>query len=283
LRRQERLALGIGWRVYLLRLLGIAYNSIDRVLLAAWTPGIQVSRYDAANRVHGLALLPLSLPGQFISPIAARLAGAKRYDTLAEFWGSGTVLLSAATVPLVLGLMSCADALMDLWLNGRLPGIASLTFVYLLNVLVFVIPQVGWSIAIGMGRASALTPPAVVGVLTNVVVSAVLVLLGYGPMGVVVGTIIGNGAAMVLYMRRFAAVIRFPWQVVTGNAVRRVYLPSLLTIAPAAFLVRSATDVDALRVVGSMAATVVAFLIVAQRCRRELELVRRVLNPGAAA
>jgi O-antigen/teichoic acid export membrane protein len=217
-------------KVFVVRITGVLYNSIDRTALGIFRPAESLAVYDVANKIHRIAFLPMGLTTALAVPSTSSLAAANRVDDLRELFLRGTLYTVALCLPLVVILLMLAPFILAAWVGDGFVRYTPETRLFLSYLLFWPLPQIGWNMMIGLNRTKKLLPVNIVSVGMNLVLSLLLA-SSYGVLGVIVGTVIGNLVATPWYLAVFTREIGVTVKEFGRRVVLRSYPQGLVLAA----------------------------------------------------
>lgn len=266
-----------------LRILGVVYSQMDRIVIGVALAATAVAAYDVAYKIHAAAALTLGLMPSAVLPAAAAMGAAGDQDALRRLYLKGTRYSLAIGLPLVVGGIFYARPLIATWVGSDytyVTGAARLFLVYPALALALV---VGQTMLVGLGRMREMLRYHLVAVLTNLAVSVVLV-NRFGIIGVIWGTVAGYA----LLWLPFTRLLLDQFGVTFAGWARTVAAPVAPAIAvQAAFCLLSLHYVEGLgqlwQVVGAFALScglaIVTFFLVSPGDRSALVQALRARRP----
>lgn len=183
-----------------LRILGIVYSQMDRIVIGVALAATAVAAYDVAYKIHAAAALTLGLMPSAILPAAASMGAAGDVGGLQRLYVKGTRYSLAIGLPLVVGGIIYARPLIATWVGADytyVTGAARLFLVYPALALALV---VGQTMLIASGRMREMLRYHLAAVLMNLVVSVLLV-SRVGIIGVIWGTVAGYALLWLPFTR----------------------------------------------------------------------------------
>jgi O-antigen/teichoic acid export membrane protein len=203
--------------LFILRLNGIIYNNMDKMIIAAVLTTTAVTDYDIGNRIHTMALMVLGLAGTVVIPAASAAHARSESDRIRTLFLMGTKYTLAMTLPVVCTLFVLASSMIRYWISPQYVGAALYARLFLAYLLFWVMTGVGWNMLIGIRLTKPIVKIQIVSVAINLALSILLVHL-IGIKGVIIATIIGNLVAFIPYMR----LIMSSFQVTLGELFSEV-------------------------------------------------------------
>jgi O-antigen/teichoic acid export membrane protein len=195
--------------VFVTRICGVIWWQMDKVILASVVSTSALTGYDIAARVQSAASYPLSFTTQAVIPAAANLKALESTVRLQALLVRGTRYTLALSLPVTISAMILARPLIVGWVGPAYAYMSGPTQLFLAYQLVSSSATIANTMLIGMGRVRAVTLYASVAVAVNLVVSLLLV-HSLGISGVIIGTLIGFGITVPLYIRLVLSELSMP-------------------------------------------------------------------------
>jgi O-antigen/teichoic acid export membrane protein len=208
--------------VFITRICGVIWWQMDKVILASAVSTSVLTGYDIAARVQSAASYPLSLTTQAVIPAAANLKAVESTVRLQALLVRGTRYTLALSLPVTIAAMILARPLIVGWVGPAYASMSGPTQLFLAYQLVSSSATISNTMLIGMGRVRAVTLYASVAVAVNLAVSLLLV-HSLGISGVIIGTLVGFGITVPLYIRLVLIELSMP----VGDFIRQAILPIL--------------------------------------------------------
>lgn len=186
--------------LFILRLNGIVYNNMDKMIIAAVLTSTAITGYDIANRIHSMGLMVLGLAGTTVIPTASAVQALGEDERLRTLFVMGTKYTLAMTLPVICTLFVLASPLIRYWISPQYVGAALYARLFLGYLLFWAMTGVGWNMLIGVRQTKPIVRIQLFSVGINLALSILLIHL-IGVKGVIIATIIGNLVAFVPYMR----------------------------------------------------------------------------------
>jgi O-antigen/teichoic acid export membrane protein len=219
--------LGYGAWFTVIRVAGVIYSQMDRIIVGSAIGIAAVARYDVPYKIHAIAALMLALAPSAVMPASALLQAQDDDARLRSLYLRGSRYAVATCTPIAIAAMIHARPLIQTWIgSGEFTSLADEARVFLLYPLFVSFHVIGVTMLVGMGRIRMLATLAMGSAAINLIVSIALV----GPlglMGVIVGTQVAYASVWVPYLvmsLRLVGVSVAEWR-------REVLLPNL--VAPA--------------------------------------------------
>jgi O-antigen/teichoic acid export membrane protein len=219
--------LGYGAWFTVIRVAGVIYSQMDRIIVGSAIGIAAVARYDVPYKIHAIAALMLALAPSAVMPASALLQAQDDDARLRSLYLRGSRYAVATCTPIAIAAMIHARPLIQTWIgSGEFTSLADEARVFLLYPLFVSFHVIGVTMLVGMGRIRMLAMLAMGSAAINLIVSIALV----GPlglMGVIVGTQVAYASVWVPYLvmsLRLVGVSVAEWR-------REVLLPNL--VAPA--------------------------------------------------
>lgn len=245
-------------KVFALRVMGVLYATVDRMVLGSFRTVNAIAGYDVANKVHNLGLVPISFTTAMAVPAASDLEARGRNDHLRELFLRGTLYTVAISLPAIVGLLALAPYLLESWVGPQFLGQTGTVLLFVSYLLVWCLPQVGWNMMVGMGRSGRLLPVSVVTISLNLLLSVALA-PRFGVAGVVGATVVGNAVAVPWYLVIVMRELDVSWRDFASIVLLRTY-PAAALVGSALYAATSKWPPSSLWSVGAwLAATYLAF------------------------
>ena len=217
----ELLRYGSGFTV--MRIAGVVYAQMDRIILGSAIAAAAVARYDVPYKIHALAALVLSLVPSAILPASAFLQATDDQSKLRELYLRGSRYAVATCTPIALAALIYAKPLVQTWVDPQYWSLVGEARIFLLFPLFVSFHVIGGTMLAGLGRMRILATLGVSAILLNLILS--LILVGpYGIKGVIIATQISYAAAwipnLVVSLQVFDVSLAVWWQ--------RVLRPNLI-------------------------------------------------------
>ena len=271
-----RSMLGYGSGLVGLRLFGIVYRQMDRVIIGIAIGPASVTVYEIANKIQSSAALVQSVSASALVPAAA-FARAQA-EVLREMFLRGTAYTVAVSLPVAACVAIFAEPLISTWISPSYTDAVVPTRLFTIYLALASLQIVGATMVIALGYVRFMLLVSSVTVVADVILSILLV----GPLGingVLIGSVSSFAVAFVFPMRFFLQ--RF--DVSFGTFAKRALVPQapglLAQAATAVPLLWLAEQSDSLLVVGplallSIAISLAAFVGCGLRGERRAELFR---------
>ena len=192
--------------MFAIRLNSVIFGQMDRTVLAVFIDTTTITHYDIAARINGLAMLPQTLPASVILPAAAARSATGADEDLRRMFLAFTRYTVMISSLVTLGLFVLAEPFIRYWIGSEYAVDAGIARLFLVPPLVFMFIHVGWNMMVALGRIRSLLYIQFTTTGLNLVASVALT-MAIGLPGVIVGTILGNSLAMVLYLRLYLSVL----------------------------------------------------------------------------
>lgn len=224
--------------LFILRINGLIYNNMDKMIIGVLLSTTFVTDYDIANRIHALALTVMGLAPSVVLPAASALDAANDKERSKQLLLKGSKYSTAMTLPFVIVLFILAEGLIRFWISPEYIHVALYARLFLLYLLFWPIIQVGWNMLVGVNKVRSIVPLQTFSVGVNLVISIVLV--NYiGVAGTMIGTIVANLLIFFAYLR----LISNTFGVTIGEFVKTVVVPAYSLGAVLALLLYSFASV----------------------------------------
>lgn len=195
--------------LFAIRLNSVVFSQMDRTILAALVNTTVLTHYDIAARINGFAMLPQSLPASVILPAASASAARDDRAGLRNVFIVFTRYTAMISAVVALGLFVLAEPFIRFWIGPEYADDARYAQLFLIPPIFFMFVHVGWNMMVALRRIRELLVIQIATTAVNLVASIALTLM-IGLPGVIVGTIIGNAFAAVLYVRLFLRELGVP-------------------------------------------------------------------------
>jgi len=195
---------------------------MDRAIIGIVLTVSAVSLYEVTFRIQSLATLAMVMASSAVLPAAAYNASRLDVEKQRELFLRGTKYAVALVLPITVAAMLYARILIIAWVGAKYASVAGETRLFLVFPLVGCLNQVGVAMLIGLGLVRRVLALQVVAVATNLVLSLVLA-RHFGIAGVILGTLVGNLAVWLPYVRLLLAA----FDVSPGAWLRRIVLPNV--------------------------------------------------------
>jgi len=207
--------------LFILRISGLIYNNMDKIIIGALLSTTLVTDYDIANRIHSLALTVMGLAPSVVLPAASAFDAANDNERQTKLLLQGSKYTTAMTLPIVVTLLILAEGLIKFWISPQYAYVALYARLFLLYLLFWPIIQVGWNMLVGVNKVKSIVPLQTFSVVVNLTLSIVLVTY-IGVAGTMVGTIVANLLIFFAYMK----LITTTFNVSIGHFIRTVIVPA---------------------------------------------------------
>jgi O-antigen/teichoic acid export membrane protein len=206
--------------VFITRICGVIWWQMDKVILASVVSTSTLTGYDIAARIQSAASYPLSLTTQAVIPAAANLKAVESTVRLQALLVRGTRYTLALSLPVTIAAMILARPLIIGWVGPAYASMSGPTQLFLAYQLISSSATIANTMLIGMGRVRAVTLYASIAVAVNLAVSLLLV-RSLGISGVIIGTLVGFGITVPLYIR----LVLIELSMSAGSFIREAILP----------------------------------------------------------
>jgi O-antigen/teichoic acid export membrane protein len=227
--------------IFLLRLNGIVFYTMDKTIIAMVLSSTLLTQYDVASKLRNIAVVFLSLMASQVVPIASKLQAVCDFEGLQKLFLQATKYQMAIALPPAAAVFLLARPFINLWVGPSYAGAGGLAQLFIFQVVFDAAVVVGYNIMIGM---NAVRPLMLVQLATTTVLNlAISVFLTprIGVAGVIWGTVIGTAASLMPYTRLYLRQLdlgwnRFWWEAVLPaigcTAVFVAVLVTMLRIVP---------------------------------------------------
>ncbi len=218
-------------QLFAYQLLRLVYQSMDKAIIALLLTTTLLTDYDVSERIFSLAYACVTLIGMLAAPVATTFYTRAEHAELTQLLLRVTRYTAACAVPVALIGMVLAGPITVTWVGAEFAHTAPATTWFLSYVVFWALVQAGQSLLIGVGRVDVILPIFGIGTLVNLIVSAASAPT-LGVLGVIVGTVVGNGLACILYLlvfrRVFALTLRRLWKDVCLRVYPQACIGALL-------------------------------------------------------
>jgi O-antigen/teichoic acid export membrane protein len=204
--------------VFITRIMGVIWAQMDTLILSVLV-GINVlTGYSIVARLESAVSYPLSFTSAAVVPAAANLRALESRVRLRDLLVRGTRYTLAVSLPVTVAAMILAHPLIVAWVGSSYAVFVGPAQLFLTYQLLSCSATIALTILIGLGRIKAVTAYVTLAVAVNLVVSIALA-SSLHVTGVIIGTLIGYGITVPLYIRlvaflRKAILPILPWAVV---------------------------------------------------------------------
>ena len=217
-----RSLMGFSAQLFGYQLLRLVYQGMDKAIIALVLTTTLLTDYDVSAQIFALAYACLTLIGMLAAPVATTFYTRGQQAELTQLLLRVTRYTAACAVPVALIGMVLAVPVTAAWVGMQFVHTAPATAWFLSYVLFWALVQSGQNLLIGVGRVDVILPIFGVGTLVNLIVSVVAAPT-LGVLGVIVGTVIGNALACVLYLIVFRQVFDLRLGRLWSGVFLRVY------------------------------------------------------------
>lgn len=186
--------------LFILRINGIIYNNMDKIIIGALLSSTFVTDYDIANRIHSMALMAAGLAPSVVIPAASAFNAVDEKERLKILLLKGTKYTLAMSLPVIAALFVLAKPLISYWISPIYEGTAIYARLFLSYLFFWTAVQLGWNMLVGVKEVKPIVRIQIFSVALNLVLTYFLV-KKVGVAGAMLGTIIGNAAAFFPYLR----------------------------------------------------------------------------------
>jgi len=183
-----------------LRALGVLYRQMDRAIIGVAVGAVAVARYEVAYKIHATAAIALSIAPSAVLPAAAYLGAQADREQVRALYLRGTRYAVAMCIPVALGALIYARALIVTWVGAEYEPLTGVTRLFLLYPVLVAVHVIGVTMLVGLGLTRGVLLCSAVSVAVNLIVSIALT-RDHGIAGVVIGTLVGYAVVWVPYLR----------------------------------------------------------------------------------
>ncbi len=199
----------------LLRVAGVVFRQMDKIIIASVLGAAIVADYDIPYKVHAIAALVLSLPASALMPAAANLRSQHDEARLKELYLRGTRMAVGFGTPVTIAALVFTEPIIRSWVGDEFTYLTGPTRVFMIYPLLVAFHNVASSMLLGIGRMRELVTLGVATTIVNLIISLVLV-QKHGLLGVIWGTQIGYAIVWLPYLlisfRTFGVSVSSWWQ-----------------------------------------------------------------------
>lgn len=189
-----------GTEVFLLRLVGIVYLTMDKSIISHFLSSSEITPYDIATKLRNIAMVTFGVITPQIVPVVSRLDGRGDVAAIREVFIRATKYQLAVTLPVVISVFILAEDLLRIWLGADWAYVATPARLFLCYVLLDAVVVVGYNTMIGVGKVRPLLAiQTATTTVANVVISVILT-PRIGMTGVIFGTLIGTALSIAPYL-----------------------------------------------------------------------------------
>ena len=186
--------------VFITRIMGVIWAQMDTLILSVLV-GINVlAGYSIIARLESAVSYPLSFTAAAVVPAAANLRAQDSRVRLRDLLIRGTRYTLALSMPVTIAAMILAHPLIVAWVGSAYTRFVGPAQLFLTYQLLSCTANIALTILIGIGRIKAVTAYVTLAVAVNLVLSIALA-KPLGVTGVIIGTLVGYGITVPLYIR----------------------------------------------------------------------------------
>lgn len=186
--------------LFILRVNGIIYNSMDKIIIGSLLSSTLVTDYDIANRIHSMALMAAGLAPSVVIPAASAFNAVNEKERLKILLTKGTKYTLAMCLPVITALFVLAKPLISYWISPLYAGTAIYARLFLCYLFFWTAVQLGWNMLVGVKEVKPIVRIQIFSVALNLAFTYLLV-KKVGVAGAMLGTIIGNAVAFFPYLK----------------------------------------------------------------------------------
>lgn len=186
--------------LFILRINGIIYNNMDKIIIGTLLSSTFVTDYDIANRIHSMALMAMGLAPSVVMPTASAFHAGDEKDRLRILLVKGTKYTLALALPVIVALFVLAEPIISYWISPSYSNVALYARLFLTYLLFWSAVQIGWNMLVGVKEVKPIVRIQIFSVILNLGLTLFLV-PRVGVAGTMIGTIIGNAVAFFPYMK----------------------------------------------------------------------------------
>lgn len=253
-----RAILRSGSSVFVLQIAQVmSRQQTDKLVLGIFAGTAAVTLYDIAAKLNSLVTSIAGLATSAVLPVAAQLNAREEHGSLREMFLRGTKLIATALAPVTAIMIAIAAPFIAAWFGPGFEDAVPVAQLLLLSQVFLPLYQLGDPILIGRDRFGLWVPGGLTLAILNVALSVVLV-QGFGVMGVALGTLVAVMLELPWYMRVFGREMSIP----AGEWLRRTAWPAYpLLVVPAVVAYLAGMTVRGGSLAGLFAVGVVALAL----------------------
>ncbi len=197
-----RSMINLSSKVFVFVIVNTVYEQMDRLIIAILLTTTLLTDYDISFRIHTLVFAMTTLISPFMVSAASHLHAHSDRVELRRLLKRVTLYTGFFTVPVALIVIVLAEPLTRLWIGADYMHTVPATRLFVSYLLFTFLLRAGQNMLIGVNRLEMVLPVFMLAVLVNLVISIVAA-SAFGVIGVVLGTVIGNLAISLPYLRAF--------------------------------------------------------------------------------
>jgi O-antigen/teichoic acid export membrane protein len=221
-----RALLRLGRGVAVLRPLGVLQRTMDRALVGVILGPSAVAGVEVATQVMNGVEAVVSGSSYAVVPSASWLQARQADDGLRALLLRGTRYTTMAAWLVAAGAAVLAAPLLRLWLDESGSGAVGLAVLAVAASAVAAPAQVSSSLLVGIGRTGDILRAALIAIVVNLALSAVLIHL-VGAIGTFVGTLAANLLIVPLLVRPALARAGVGWAELARSAILPAAAPAI--------------------------------------------------------
>lgn len=194
--------LSLSGKVFVFVVVNTVYEQMDRFIIAVMLTTTLLTDYDISFRIHTLVFAMTTLISPFMVSAASHLNAQSDRAELRRLLKRVTMYTGFFTVPVALIVIVLAEPLTRLWIGSEYMHTVLATQLFASYLLFTFLLRAGQNMLIGINRLEIVLPVFIIAVLVNLIVSIAAAGL-FGVIGVILGTVVGNLAISVPYLRAF--------------------------------------------------------------------------------
>lgn len=232
-------------KLFLSRLVGLAFNNTDKILIGIFLTMTLMTDYDIINKIHLIVLTIMSLMNQAIIPFTSSLNAQNNQVAIQKLFLKGTKYAILVTFPALIFFMIMSREFLSLWVGPDYARLSFLSCFYVSHVFFTVLTGVGSTMLVGLNRVGDILRISVSMAFLNLFIS--LIMINYfGIGGLVAGTVISYFAGFFFFVRFFTKIFNIKLSAFL-SAVAKPYIVAILLII-IVFFVKSLIVFD--RIIG---------------------------------
>jgi len=187
------------------RLIGLAHNQIDKLLIWLYLTVSSMTVYDVVSRPANLLRLVMTILNSAVIPEVARRHHLGEIDAIAKLYINMVRYAYLIILPFLIVLFTYMSDLLGLWVGEQFTDSAPLAMILLAVHLVLPIPSVASTVVVGLEKVRQTIWIPITSTVINIVFSLVL-LKFLGLAGLLIGTLCADAFGVIPYtaaMKRF--------------------------------------------------------------------------------
>ena len=213
--------------MFIINISSFIINKTDEIIIGIFLPIQYITYYAAGFKVyHGTGRIPLLLL-QAIMPTSSEMDALKQKEGLKKIFFIGTRYTSAIMTPVAITAIIFAKDILRLWMGSEFEPYSAVIQILILNLFFLFLHQAGGQILIGLNRISKLIPYYILIMVSNLVISIILVRF-MKLEGIAWGTTIPFIIFEYFYLKYISKYIEIPIRDIFTKIIFKVYTPGLV-------------------------------------------------------